>query len=286
MSLRSSLASLVSVVLAGPALAGGFSVNETGSRYAGRGNAVVAVSDSSIAALVNPANLTALTGLQLELGATVIVPRFSYTDLDGREQQSSPGVVTPPALTVSYTFTDLPAVGDLALGLGVFTPYGSTLSWPDGWVHNQAIQTLSLMAFEISPVVALRPHRVVAVGAGFRLMPATLAMRRAVRFADQSEGSVDLAGSGTAYGATVGVTVWPLDGLALAFAWRSPAVLNASGESDLDFPAPFDAQAEDRLIEGELPFPAVFRAGVAWDAVPRLNVSADVELQADRKSVV
>ncbi|MFC1610988.1 OmpP1/FadL family transporter [Myxococcota bacterium] len=282
--IRSTLSVAVSLVLLAPfsVRAGGFAISEMGARYAGRGNAVVAVDDSPASVFFNPANLTALSGLHIEAGVSLVFPRFEYlSTAEGAEPvKTEPGLVTPPVFSASYTFEEIPLVEKLALGLGFYVPYGSSFSWPDDWVGRQALQELAMTGFEISPVVAIRPHEKFAIGGGLRVMPVSLFMRRGVRFGDQAEGTVELVGSGTAIGGNAGITFWPNETVALSVAWRSPATLEAEGESNFDFPAPFDTQAIDRPLTGRLPLPEVYRAGVAWDLVPsRVNISFDFELQ-------
>jgi len=264
------------------ALAGGFAISEMGSRYAGRANAAVAVDDSPASIFYNPANLTSLPGLHIEAGISLIFPSFEYqSNGEGAEAvKSEASMVTPPAFSASYTLTGLPAIDTLSFGLGFYVPYGSTFGWPEDWVGNQALQEISMAGYEISPVVAIRPHPMIAIGGGLRVIPMTIAMKRAVGFGSLTDGNVDLAGSGVAIGGSDGLTFWPIEELALSLAWRSPATLNAEGESNFTFPAPFDTLAHDRILEGTLPLPQVFRAGAALDVIPnRLNVSLDFEYQ-------
>ena len=121
---RASIVLTACLLSAASARAGGFTVSEMGSRYAGRANAVVAVDDSPASVFFNPANLTALSGLHLEAGVSLILPRFEYlsTAEGAQPVRSELGVVTPPSFSASYTL-DLP-IGDLAFGLGFYVPYG------------------------------------------------------------------------------------------------------------------------------------------------------------------
>ena len=274
---------LVAAAVLAPAqaFAGGFAISETGSRYAGRANAVTAVADSANAVFINPANLTALKGFHAEVGVSLISPSFEYTAVGASEPvDTEPAVFTPPALALSYSLQNLGGWADVAFGLGFSVPYGSSFNWPDNWAGRAAVQQIKLTGFEISPVVAFRPHDKIAIGAGLRIMPIGLYLKRAVGFGDQTEGSVELAGQGTAIGASAGLTAWPLDGLALSFAWRSAGELNAEGDANFKFPAPFDVAAEDMGVMGILPLPQVLRFGVAYDMLDdKLSLSADVQIQ-------
>ncbi len=278
-TLSISMAALV-VLSAGEALAAGIAVQEVSSQASGRGGAAAAVSMPA-SVYYNPAAITRLSGLQVDVGATVLMPRWKYNpagDAAGEKARSKNTPSTPPNVSVTYGIGDI-GIGDLSAGLGFYVPYGSSFSWPADWSLNTSVQDISMQVYELNPVLALRVHDKVAIGAGFRYMPGNVYMKQAVAFGDQSQGSVEIAGSGNALGANAGISVWPTDGLSLAFSWRSPSTLRLSGTSNFDFPAPFDVEANDRNVETKLHLAQVFRLGAAYEAVKNLSLSADLEYQ-------
>ena len=280
LKLTHAFATLVAVIPT-TASAGGFGVSETGSRYAGRGNAAVALTDAATSVFYNPANLTDLSGFNFELGVSFVAPSFEYVAKGSDEPvQTGSSLSTPPNIALSYTLEDLAGFMDLSFGVGFQTAYGSAFKWPDEWVGAEAVQEIKLQGFEISPVIGIRPHKMIAIGGGLRIMPVGLYQRRAVNFGDQFVGDVELAGKSTALGASAGLSVWPIDGLTISAAWRSAATVSAEGDANFTFPAPFDTSAVDRGLKGSLPLPQVFRFGLAYDIIPdSLNVSADLQYQ-------
>jgi len=261
------------------ASAGGFAISETGSKYAGRGNAATALSDSASSIFINPANIAALGGFNFTAGVSFVVPQFKYTPAAGEATESEASLSAPPVVALTYAFA-LGDLGDLGLGVGFHIPYGSTFAWPSGWQGREAVQSISLATYEVQPALAFRYKDLFAIGGGLRVMPTGLKQTRAVRFGDQAEGTVALAAAGTAIGGAAGATLWPVKGLALSVAWRSAATLEGDGDANFDFPAPFDAAAIDTALEGTLPLPQTIRAGVAYDLIAdRLNVSADFQYQ-------
>ncbi|MBI5546991.1 MAG: outer membrane protein transport protein [Deltaproteobacteria bacterium] len=261
-------------------LAGGFSVSEVGSRESGRGTAAAALAISPSAIFYNPANIAPQEGLRLQLGGSGLMPRWKHTSLDAQpvESQSKTGVITPPHFAASYRLAES-GLGDVALGVGVFVPYGSTFGWPSDWLGREEIEDIALTVFEVAPTLAWRPHKLVAIGASFRYLPASVYMKQGVRFGGAQEGSVELSGSGSGMGAAAGVTFFPLDGLAVAFAWRSSVTLKMEGESNFHFDPPFDTQANDRDVRTEVPLPHNFRIGLAYEPLKDLSLSADFEIQ-------
>jgi long-chain fatty acid transport protein len=272
---------LAAVIFAAPGLAraGGFAISENGSVASGRGTAAAALYGDPSSVIYNPANVSRGRGLQLSLGGSGLMPKWTHS-AGGTLTESETGIVPPPNFSATWQLGDT-GIGDLGAGLGVYVPYGSTFAWPALWNGREQIQEIGLTVFEISPVLALRPHRTFALGAGFRYLPSSVYMKQAVQFPGGSQdGSLELGGTGSGVGASAGLSFWPMEGLSLAFVWRSPVTLKMEGESDFDFPAPFDAMAVDRDVRTEVPLAQVFRFGVAWDALPgKLNLSADLEYQ-------
>lgn len=265
------------------ALAGGFSLSEVGSRASGRAGAAAALSDDASAIFYNPANISRLEGLNVSVGLSGLMPRWRWEPADGSGAAPASSEVTlvpPPHASVSYLFGRAPVVGDLALGLGFYVPYGSSFSWPEGWAGREEVQQIGLTVYELAPTLAVRPSKHFALGAGFRVLPASVYLKRAVRFGAAEEGTVELAGSGVGLGASAGISFWPVEAVSIAVTWRSPVTLNLAGQSDFDFPPPFDTSANDRQVRTSIPLPQVFRVGLAFDVVPRrLNLSADLQYQ-------
>lgn len=273
---------LTALVAPGPAGASSISVSEVGSRTSGRAGAATALYDSPSTIYYNPANVSRLPGLQVELGVAIVLPRWQFKPLDGASgsaTKSEVGTTTPPNLSLSYNLGNL-GLGDVAVGLGVYVPYGSRFSWPDDWVGNEEIQTLALLVWEVAPVVAWRPHEAIAIGAGFRLLPGSVYMKRSVNFGSTTSGTAELGGNAIGMGASAGISLWPLEHLSIGLGWRSPATMRFKGVSDLEFPAPFEPGAVDRDLRATIALAQTWRLGVAYDVIPNtLNISADFEIQ-------
>ena len=114
---------------------------------------------------------------------------------------------------------------DLSIGIGVFTPYGLTIKWPDGWAGRQLITQSSLATFYVNPTVAYKigPLR---IGAGFQLVRGTVELKQDIRFGDQ-DGSADLGGAAWGVGGNVGVQLEAIKQyLSFGVHYRSAVKLN------------------------------------------------------------
>lgn len=170
---RQCLAAAAVLLLCAPlARAGGFLIYEHGARATGMADARTALADDVNALFFNPAAITELDGLQLEIGTTGIIPHVSYTANNpdpartytrfpsGEVVQINDGTnnadakikaYTPIHLYASYKLADL----GLSVGLGVFNPFGMGTFWP-GDFDGRFIGTESEMqTFFTQPVVAV-----------------------------------------------------------------------------------------------------------------------------------
>ncbi|XXX75300.1 outer membrane protein transport protein [Sorangium sp. So ce134] len=119
---------LVGLVHAGPALAGGFATARFGGEH---GNPITS---NPTAIYYNPAGIAESEGIHLFLDGNLALRAASYT----HAQAASDDVTVPDANTGEATLLNLAAspmlgasarLGDLALGAGVYVPFGGAASW-------------------------------------------------------------------------------------------------------------------------------------------------------------
>ena len=104
----------------GGARASGYHVDEQDSRATGRAGAVVARTENSSAVYYNPAGLAELHGVQFQAGASLVRPTAEFTNQAG-------GAVTEAntnSFVLPHVFGSWRASPMVALGLGVYSPYG------------------------------------------------------------------------------------------------------------------------------------------------------------------
>ena len=105
----------------------GFGIYELGSCAMGRaGTAVAAPCDDGSAIFFNPAGLVGQKGGRASAGVTLIKVVGGFTDdLFGQKTDLTNGVIPVPQGYVSYGVTP-----KLAVGIGLFAPYGLETDWP------------------------------------------------------------------------------------------------------------------------------------------------------------
>jgi long-chain fatty acid transport protein len=228
----------VAAVLLAPSLswAGGFLIYEHGASATGMADARTAMTGDVNALYFNPAAITELDGLQLQVGTTAIlpyvhyqaagnpVPPRTYRRHTGEEVVVNDGLndedakikcYTPVHLYVAYRI----AGTGLSVGYGLNNPFGLGTHWPGDW-DGRFITTASEMStFFNQPVVALdvaelagfkdRLKLSLALGYNFVYATALLQQRVDLRVAERlssdpavlgAEGSMRMTGDAIGHG--------------------------------------------------------------------------------------
>lgn len=148
----------------------------------GTADANGAEADDPSAIFYNPAGLARLAGLQLSVGATVVLPHSRYTDLGSTHFTGQPvaGSVpqgyVPDAVPVPALYLSRQLATDWAVGLGVFAPYGAKLDFGRDWSGRYALTDIKLDALTLNPSVSYRidAHHAVGFGISAERMHAAL----------------------------------------------------------------------------------------------------------------
>jgi long-chain fatty acid transport protein len=284
--MRTLSVSLVLVAsLGGAASANGFYINEHDAKVTGRGGTSTATDTDPSAIVFNPGGIAVGTGTAISVGAALIAPDASYTDLNMVKTSTD----APPAVLPQFFITS--RVSDMfAVGLGLHMPFGLAISWPctnapsapDCTAQTNSPQAdiitkQSLRTYFITPSVGVNLNKVVpglSFGAGLDLVPATVQLEQKVFFG-QAEGYAKLGGDAFGIGGRLGVMYRPamLDKLSLGAMWRSQVNLDFTGKGDFDIEDPYRSQLPaDGDISTTLKLPQAFSGGAAYRPVPNFEV--------------
>ncbi|MBA5867429.1 MAG: long-chain fatty acid transporter [Nitrospira sp. CR1.3] len=235
----------VLLVLGVPAVSHGeaFRVLDQGAAASGQGTAFAAQADDPSALHYNPAGMTQLQGVQFYGGLLLVGGSYNYTspaganykgDLDG-------SIAWPPPihfyLTASLDKYDIGFLKNLTLGIGVNSPYGLMINWPQNVPFSALDTRATLPMLDIKPTMAYRFNDYLSIGGGLDIYTfASIAGEGAgqVNSFIPPSTNVELRVKDTAVGYNVGVmlTPWRTDGkprLNLAFVYRSQTTLNLNG---------------------------------------------------------
>ncbi len=255
------------------ALGGGFQIYEHGASSTGMANARTAVSGDVNCLFFNPAAITELSGIQLQLGATAILPSIHY-DAAGRPENprryesyadgayiekivndgenstdAKLKLFNPIHLYASYRID----AAHVSVGFGLNNPFGLGTYWPGDWDGRFIATETEIQTFFSQPVVAVdlagllgfrdRLKLSLAVGYDFVYGTARLGRQTDLRAADapslgtisDPEGSLRMTGS--AYGHGFNLALYAeIPGLAsFGASVRSGVSLDFSGTAHFSF---------------------------------------------------
>ena len=141
-----------------------------GSKAASMGTAFVAIADDPSAILYNPAGLTQLTGTNTYSGATAVIPTSEYESPSGESDETDFQVFFPPHLYISSDLN----TETIALGLGVFSPFGiGGRKWGEDGPTRYISTESTIATISVNPTFAWEITPSLSVGLAFTCTPST-----------------------------------------------------------------------------------------------------------------
>ncbi len=260
------------MVLSSVAMAAGFQLDVAGAKATGMGSAVTALVDDASSIYYNPAGIAGHKGLDATVGITLIMPMLSFTHREDGNTTSTPfALVPPPNAHVSFGITE-----DLAIGVGLFVPFGASAAWPTGWEGDTKAHSSSLQTFDIQPTLAYRVHPRLKVGVGFDAIRGTVVIERALNFVD-STGGVKLGGAAWGYGWNAGVQISVVEKyLTVGATYRNQVKMKFTGKAHFsDVPVEFSGLLKDQSITATVNLPAQANFGFGFTPLEKLRFGLD-----------
>jgi long-chain fatty acid transport protein len=262
MTNRSSLTlTALTLVAAGAfapmAQASGFQLREQSPASQGNAFAGVSAGGTDISAMFfNPAGMTQFSGMQFDLGATLIAPKAdmsngvgtrnaffgtfspSYLPISGpTSHKNSAASKVAPSLYGMYSVSD-----DLKLGLSVNAPFGFVTEYDSNFVGRYHALKTDLMIVDVAPSLAYRINKEWSVGVAFVARYADATLTNAVDFGVAAlqtptqpavpgslDGAAKLTGNTWAYGYKAGITYQPNEKLRLGLAYHGAMNMTLKG---------------------------------------------------------
>lgn len=258
-------------------MAQGYQVNLQGQIQQGMGGAGTSLISDASAVFFNPGAVSLLEKNQVTVGMT---PTFANTlfeeDSTGAYGRTNSPMGTPFAVYANYKKEETSKFG---FGLGIYTPFGSTVSYEDGWLGRFALTKLQLMAIFFQPTVSYAITDNLSVGAGFVYTYGKVNLQKdlPLQFEDQTYGSVELSGAGNGFGFNTGVYYAPSKFLTLGATYRSRVNMNLNaGNADFNVPESLNEKFPDGPFTSSLPLPSVVTFSISSKPTEKLAFVADL----------
>lgn len=267
--MRKLLSFLLFFLVGASLYAGGYRVSIQGQKQLAMGHTGVAVISSAESVFFNPAGMSFLDGkLNVSIGASGIMAgsKFENTQFGWSAETDTP-LGTPMNLYATYKANDW-----LSFGLGIYTPYGSSVEWEKDWEGSHLVNNIDLKAIFIQPTIALKVNEYLSIGGGPIFVIGSVDFNRNLsRTLSDTEGNrtnVTINQTGiNATGYTVGLMLKPTEKLNIGFNYRSKVIMEAEG-GDADFenvPASLATEFADGKFDAELPLPAEVTIGLSYE---------------------
>jgi long-chain fatty acid transport protein len=265
-TLRGLLALLLFTPTTNQVFANGIRLSSHNGFASARGEAFVATADNASAVYYNPAGITQMQGHNVSVGAYGIYLKPSYdSPFGGHYENEDPWHLAPD---VFYAYT--PKKFPLAFGLGLYSPYGLGVKWPQDTGFRTVATEGSVTYMTLSPVVAWKILPSLSVAAGPTFNSAETDLRQGL-FPNPGDDEFRFKGDGMDVGYKLGARWQPLPQLAFGVTYCSESTIDYDGTTSMKpFYKSMDASAE-------FPFPQNVVIGVSYRPTPRWNIEFNAD---------
>ena len=256
---------------------GGYRVSLQGVRQAALGAQGVAMHHDASVAFFNPAALAFVNSkISVAVGGFGISIKTKYQNQETlQEAETNNPLGTPLYFAASYKPID-----NLALGVSVTTPFGSTIDWGNKWSGRYIIDRIALKSFFIQPTVAYRFNDWFSLGGGVIFARGNVNIKKSISLGSQDTGlEIDKKGA-KGIGMNLGVFIKPNDVLSIGASYRSEIIMKADEGDVIIKNAPNIVQQKlpfsAKNFNSKLPLPAEFLIGANYNITPRLMLGVEV----------
>lgn len=166
------------------AFAEGYQVNNMSAKQTGMGHVGTAMKLKSESIFFNPAATAFQTSkFDISAGFTGILSNVHYQSLPTMANDYTSGPVEKSDNKLStplHVYFNYKPLDRLAVGVGFFTPYGSSMNWGDNWSGAHLVQQINLTAYTVQPTVSFKICDNLSIGAGLMISWGTFDLSRSL----------------------------------------------------------------------------------------------------------
>lgn len=257
--------------------AGSFQVGLQGQKQTGMGLIGTGMTLGPSSVFFNPGALSFLQPkYSFSLGVNPLISNVSFHKEEPSlyTAQTDNPIGTPFSLYVAGKLNDR-----LSLGLGVYTPFGSSTNWGEDWAGRFLVQDISLLSIFFQPTVSYKINDKLGIGLGLVYAYGKVNMSKAIPVTGQDgmEGRAELEGSTTAWGFNAGISYHPTEKLEVGITYRS-TVRMAMEEGEAIFTVPASLSSSfpaGNTFNAELPLPGSLNLGASYKVSEKFRVGFD-----------
>lgn len=269
---------IVLITLAQSAFSQAFQVNFQGQKQQGMGLAGTALYQDASTLFYNPGSVAFAKKNSVNVGFTPVFANILFVDSTTQNGYRTENPMGRPFY--AYGHFKAKDSSNLTYGLAVYTPFGSTVQWEEGWAGRFAMMRLSLSSVFIQPTFSYRINDQFGIGGGFVASVGSVNLQRDLppQFADGSYSRATLAGSAFGMGYNIGLHFnAPNEHFSIGITYRSRIDMRVTkGEATFVVPSSLEANFPSGAFTSSLPLPQVLTLGIAEKFNERFAVAVDV----------
>ncbi len=259
------------------AFAGGYQVRLQGQKQTGMGLIGTPFNLGASSIFFNPGALSMMENkYSFSLGVNPIFSRALFMQKASDNYARTDNKTGTPF----YVYGAGKITDKITVGLGVYTPFGSTATWDDDWYGKYLIRDISLKSFFIQPTVSYKVNDKLGIGAGFTYVIGDVKLSKAIPY---NNASSELKGSASNIGFNVGIYYKPTEKLSVGIDYRSKVIMKLE-DGDADFsgiPSALSLTIPDKnYFNAELPLPSNLDFGISYQVTEKLLLAAEVNYVA------
>jgi len=241
-----------------------------------RGEAFVATADNPSAIYYNPAGITQLDGNELRAGIYGIYLDPSYRPPPGAQNAGNTyhldyKLAAVPQFFYTHALKSLP----LSLGMGIYSPYGLGVSWPQDTGFRAVATEGSLMYVRMNPVVALKLGPTFSIAGGVTVNYAKIELEQGLRAFEVPPNIFRFKGDGWSVGYNVGLRWQPHEKVSLGATFRSSTKITMDGQTEIEQQPVIRPQTLPAQADFE--FPLGFAFGISYRPTPKWNLEFNAD---------
>lgn len=240
-----------------------------------RGNAFVATADNPSAVYYNPAGITQLDGINSRSGIYGIYMNDRFEG-GGDKVNTKEKLQAVPQF---YMTAKLPVEVPLSVGLGVYSPYGLGLEWPDNapFLNNPASafnvpKKGELMYITVNPVIAYK-WKTLSIAAG----PTWNHAESELEFQPLGIDHARFRGRDDDWGYNIGALWQPCPEHSFGITYRSETTMDLTGHSDTKLVVPVSLNVQGEDAHTVFKFPQTIMAGYSYRPTTNWNFEVDAD---------
>ena len=255
----------------------GFQVNFQGQKQQGMGFAGTALFQDAASIFYNAGSIAFSNENSANVSVTPIFANVLYVDsATGGAYRTENPVGTP---FCAYGLFQHKKLEKFKFGLGIYTPFGSTVKWEDNWIGRFAITRLKLQAIYIQPTISYRLSKKIGIGGGFIYSKGSVNLQKDIPVQDSlgNYSHVELNGKAAGFGFNLGVNFQVNDKFSMGLSYRSKIKMSVKkGEADFSVPSSLASNFPNGNFSGTLPLPDVATIGFAYKVSKKWTLAIDI----------